>query len=570
MSNDYISFIAIIKSKADPNKLQYYISDIYNFISKQIKKIIFEIKSAGEIFEIQDHMCGIDEKVTNDINRILIQLGIMARNINNPSYDTYIKLLNENNLKPNNNSNLILSYGGNDLEQSIRRIIDMLNNAIVEIDIILSEYNNYTSTRSNVDEKKDPLLVNISKKIQKSKDMLEAMGEKFISMCNFEKIGTLMVIILPKFYVNNLISKMTILDNELNEYIGINNQQGGYDSYYIKYINYKNKYIKLKQQNNMISNNMIFNNMILNNMIGGNIDEYVDMLNKKREYYINMQRTINSSVINNMIDYLTSNMRLLSENSKKEYILNGTPKIDRSLELMYQLYTLIFNLIKFIPEDNFCDSYERLLLSSTYDNVMQIIPNMNADGMDNLRKTTELLFVEMNNSINILKSIDLYMRLDNVSKYTREINIKNYLYAMNDVMRAQIIIMLAKEYNFSSSILKNVVNDIIDEVYTYNIFHVQNGRSDELKNLFAIYGLSEEYLDEIKKINNEIEKQIIVKTEPTIIDELISILYDRIVLIFDITKCNGKIELNTNIKNAIDSLEKIRTVYNQCKINNLC
>ena len=230
------------------------------------------------------------------------------------------------------------------------------------------------------------------------------------------------------------------------------------------------------------------------------------------------------------------------------------------MDLCYDaVYNLIEDIPKSITSNELCAKFKGIMNSSSIKDLSGIVVTLPNEDKHQLRKRCEILFDKMDRISNyIKKEKPLYMKLPQIVAFTENKTIGNFLTCMNYMMKVQIIANIAQPYNISPSIFSHSVEDVKEHMFTYMEIHQKKGRAvEDLRSAFASSGLSEENIDELKRMNKIIENKLVPDALPEMGHELLSILYDRIVRKFDpVQNCEGRLQIMTNIKSIMEDIKK--------------
>ena len=469
-------------------------------------------------------------------------------------------------------------YDEDNVDNSFKNLRSIVDITIREVDILIGEYLAYTVKRTVISQPPDQEVANVHNLLVASREKLGTINDKLVVLCNVDTSGTLMAYVLPKHYVNSMVKGL----DELKAFVGpvvntINSatvstlskpaQKGGNaimginidtdyenDEFYHKYKKYRKKY------------NIIKNKLELSQSGGSLAVKESDLMNvlKYKKGLLEIQLRIKEIYINDILIYLTNNLKLLSENAVKTNLLEKSGKnVKQSLKFMDLCYDAVYNLVEDIPKNitanELCAKFKGIMNSSSIKDLSGVVVTLPNEDKHQLRKRCEILFDKMDRIVNyIKKEKPLYMKLPQIVAFTENKTIGNFLTCMNYMMKVQIIANIAQPYNISPSIFSHCVEDVKEHMFTYMEIHQKKGRSvEDLRSVFASSGLSEENIDELKRMNKIIENKLIPDALPEMGHELLSILYDRIVRKFDhVQNCEGRLQIMTNIKSIMEDIKK--------------
>ena len=704
--DQYIKFINSVKStSATDVKLEFYISGVYSFVSREIDNIKGKIRTADEMYDIHRHLCGVKADIAEDINNVLTLLGLKDTNLPPVNTQRYNELVSQLNIyvkgeefavskptqptpptppspkppaapvsSPEQISKSLASstpspippmvysgldsptkvapvlakstspkvapvlakstspkvapvlakstspkvspvpakttspktspsktspskpiqmkggdlgdpYDEDNVNNSFKNLKSLIDITIIEVDILIGEYLAYTVERSVVSQPPNKEVADVYNILVASREKLDTVKDKLVTLCNVDTSGTLMAYVLPKHYVNNMVKGL----DELKAFVGpaVNTitsatvstlsppkQSGGNieyecdsidDEFYHKYKKYKTKYNMIRKE-------------IIAKQSGGSLavkeSDLKDVL-KYKKGLLEIQLRVKEKYVNDILVYLTNNLKILTENAVKTNLLEGSgTDVRQSLTFISLCYDAVYNLVEELPKDisssELCTKFKSIMDSTSIKDLTGIVSTLPHEDKHALRKRCDILFNKMVRIGNYVeREKPLYMKLPQISTFVQKKTIGNFLNCMNYLMKVQILANIVQPYNISSSIFAHCVEDVKEHMFTYMEIHQKKGRPIEyIRSAFTSSGLSEENMDELKRANKVINDKLISNTVPQMSHELLSILYDRIVRKFDpIQKCEGRLQIMTNLHSVMEDIEKFTKALNVIKQN---
>jgi len=532
----FINFVSIIKSNTDPTKLQFYTNDIFTHISKEIMETINRIQSGKEKVPAN---CSSNDYVYNDIVNIFETLGLKSNQLEEATFAKYQQLLKDFKLAPVDFTNqFVLSVTDDDLEQTISSTNDMIKSTIVEIDSLLNLFSSYVYDNKLSSQDIMPDLVQVNHMLTISRDKLSSIYKNLEEICSVNDVGTIIALSMPEYFKTSFVQK---LEKLYSNYL-VPKQEGG-DIYFEKYMQYFTKY------NTALD---YLDNIGVSIQTGGEIKDQLLVLESKKKEYQQIRSTCTSEIISNILDTLIFTLRSFSKNIN--ITKQNTGSIRSTLTMLLELYNTLELIVD--TEGDVCTDYTMALSFTTGDELFQLTKEPSAKLVGDQ--------IESLHSYLITDSPQLLMRMDGVNNFVKHKNVGSYMICLIDILKIQILSRISIKRSLAPLVYEISLDEIQDELWTYIIFHKQNGRFDgEINTNLAYYKLSEIDIKDLRTIGVTIRDELIPPdARPGMNEELLSLLYDKTVVeLPEIDKCSTKYELSERLKGCITIVRKFKEAY---------